>query len=147
MGLALALLLACPGSRAQAQGPQGAELAGRLGCLACHALNGPGGKLAAPLRRGGGPLNRRGNWRIAIAYPRQRHPRAKMPSYAYLPPMEQAALVKFLANPQVITGIIPGRFPRQAPSPLPLRPGIRHEAEDHVRWNLVLHTCTKGSQG
>ena len=49
LGLALACLLACPGSRAQAQGPQGAELAGRLGCLACHALNGSGGKLAAPL--------------------------------------------------------------------------------------------------
>ena len=50
MGLALACLLAaCPGSRAQAQGPQGAELAGRLGCLACHALNRPGGKPAAAL--------------------------------------------------------------------------------------------------
>ena len=95
MGLALALLLACPGSAAQAQGPQGADLAGRLGCLACHALNGPGGKLAAPLDGVGARLTA-GELAIAIAYPRQRHPRAHMPSYAYLPPMEQAALVEFL---------------------------------------------------
>jgi mono/diheme cytochrome c family protein len=95
MGLALAFLLACPGSRAQAQGSQGAELAGRLGCLACHALNRPGGKLAARLDGVGARLTA-GELAIAIAYPRQRHPRAKMPSYAYLPPMEQAALVEFL---------------------------------------------------
>ena len=92
MGLALAFLLACPGSRAQAQG---AELSGRLGCLACHALQGQGGKLAAPLDGVGARLTPR-ELGIAIAYPRQRHPRAKMPSYAYLPPMEQAVLVKFL---------------------------------------------------
>ena len=96
LGLALAFLLAaCTGSRAQASGPQGAELAGRLGCLACHALNGLGGKLAAPLNGVGARLTA-GELAIAIAYPRQRHPRAKMPSYAYLPPMEQAALVEFL---------------------------------------------------
>ena len=95
MGLALAFLLACPGSRAQAQGPQGAELAGRLGCLACHALQGQGGQFAAPLDGVGARLTPR-ELEIAIAYPRQRHPRAKMPSYAYLPPMERAVLVKFL---------------------------------------------------
>jgi mono/diheme cytochrome c family protein len=95
MGLALAVLLVCPGSRAQAQGPQGAELAGRLGCMACHTLNGPGGKLAAPLEGVGARLTA-GELAQAIAYPRQRHPGARMPSYAYLPPMEQAALVEFL---------------------------------------------------
>jgi len=95
MGLALAFLLACPGSRAQAQGPQGAELAGRLGCLACHALPGQGGKLAAPFDGVGARLTPR-ELGIAIAYPRQRHPRAKMPSYAYLPLLEQEAVVKFL---------------------------------------------------
>jgi hypothetical protein len=95
MGLALAFFLVCPGSRAQAQGFQGAELAGRLGCLACHALNVPGDKLAASLDGVGARLTA-GELAIAIAYPRQRHPRAKMPSYAYLPPMEQAALVDFL---------------------------------------------------
>jgi hypothetical protein len=97
MGLALALLLASQGSRAQVQRPPGAELAGRLGCLACHALNGLGGKLAAPLDGVGARLTA-GELAIAIAYPRQRHPRAKMPSYAYLPPIEQAALVEFLQN-------------------------------------------------
>jgi hypothetical protein len=96
--LALACLLAaCSGSPAQTQGPQGAELAGRLGCLACHSLNGQGGQLAAPLDGVGGRLTPQ-ELGVALAYPRQRHPRAKMPSYAYLPPMEQAALVNFLAT-------------------------------------------------
>jgi mono/diheme cytochrome c family protein len=95
MGLALAVLLASAGIRAQAQGPQGAEFAGRLGCLACHALNGSGGKLAAPLDGVGARLSAAELAR-AIAYPRQRHAGAKMPSYAYLPPVEQAALVEFL---------------------------------------------------
>jgi mono/diheme cytochrome c family protein len=97
MGLALAFLLACPGSRAQAQEPQGPELAGRLGCLACHSLQGQRGKLAAPLDGVGARLAPR-ELEVAITYPRQRHPRAKMPSYAYLPPMEQAILVKYLES-------------------------------------------------
>jgi len=91
VGLALAFLLACPGSRAQAQG---ADLANRLGCLACHAT-GPRDKLAAPFNGVGARLTA-GELAQSIAYPRQRHPRAKMPSYAYLPPAEQAALVEFL---------------------------------------------------
>ena len=95
MGLALACLLAYAGGRAQAQGPQGLDLAGRLGCLACHSLKGQGGKLAAPLDGVGGRLTTR-ELGTALAYPRQRHPRAQMPSYAYLPPMEQEALVQFL---------------------------------------------------
>jgi hypothetical protein len=95
LGLALACLLACAGSRVQAQGPQGAELSGRLGCLACHALEGQGGKLAMPLDGVGGRLTPR-ELGIVLAYPRQRHPGAQMPSYAYLPPLEQEAVVKFL---------------------------------------------------
>jgi mono/diheme cytochrome c family protein len=95
MGLALALLLACAPSRAQTQGPKGAELVGRLGCLACHALNGQGGKLAAPLDGVGARLTPQ-ELAIAIAEPRRRHPGAKMPSYAYLPPVEQTALVNYL---------------------------------------------------
>jgi hypothetical protein len=97
VGLALACLLACAGSPAQAQGPQGLDLAGRLGCLACHSLKGQGGKLAAPLDGVGSRLAPR-ELGTALAYPRQRHPRAQMPSYAYLPPVEQAILVKFLED-------------------------------------------------
>jgi hypothetical protein len=95
MGLALACLLTGAGSRAQ--GPQGLDLAGRLGCLACHSLQGHGGKFATPLDGVGGRLSAR-ELEIALAYPRQRHPRAKMPSYAYLPSMEQTILVKFLES-------------------------------------------------
>jgi hypothetical protein len=95
MGLALALLLVCPGSEGQAQKPQGADLAGRLGCMACHSLKGRGGDLAAPFDGIGARLTPR-DLAAVIAYPRQRHPRAKMPSYAYLPPAEQAALANYL---------------------------------------------------
>jgi cytochrome c2 len=95
LGLALAVLLACPFSRAQTQAPPGAELAERLGCLACHALNGHGGRLAAPLDGIGARLTPR-ELAQALAYPRQRHPGSKMPSYAYLPPSEQQALVDYL---------------------------------------------------
>jgi hypothetical protein len=95
MGLVLAVLLVCPGSRAQAQEPRGAELAGRLGCMACHALKGSGGKLATPLDLVGTRLTA-AELAVAVANPPPRHPPAKMPSYAYLPPTEQAALVEFL---------------------------------------------------
>jgi hypothetical protein len=95
VGLALAVLIVCPWGRVQAREPQGAELAGRLGCLACHALNGAEGKLAALLDGVGARLTA-AELAQAIAYPRQRHPGAKMPSYAYLPPREQSALVEFL---------------------------------------------------
>jgi hypothetical protein len=94
-GVALAFLLACTWSWAQAPGPQGAELAGRLGCFACHALTGQGGKIAAPLDGVGARLTPR-ELGLAIAFPRRLHPGAKMPSYAYLPSAEQEALVHFL---------------------------------------------------
>jgi mono/diheme cytochrome c family protein len=68
-----------------------------LGCLACHAHNGPGGKIAAPLNGVGARLTAE-ELALVIAYPRQRHPGAKMPSYAYLPQAEQAALVEFLQS-------------------------------------------------
>jgi len=97
MGVALAFLLVCFFSWAQAHGFQGAELAGRLGCLACHSLQGQGGKLAAPLDGVGARLTPR-ELGIALAYPRLRRPQAKMPSYAYLPPVEQEVLVKFLES-------------------------------------------------
>jgi hypothetical protein len=96
-GLTLALLLACPWRGTPAQEPPGAELAGRLGCLACHAFKEGGGKLAGPLDGVGARLTPQ-ELAVAIAYPRQRRPGAKMPSYAYLPLAEQTALVKYLES-------------------------------------------------
>ena len=89
----LGLLLA--GVVAASQEPAGPELAGRLGCFACHSLNGRGGKIAAPLDGSGARLTL-AQLETILTYPRRIHPRAKMPSYAYLPPSEQAALVEFL---------------------------------------------------
>ncbi|MGA9756122.1 MAG: hypothetical protein WBV23_13380, partial [Desulfobaccales bacterium] len=54
-----------------------------------------GGKPAASLNGVGARLTPR-ELGIAIAFPRQLHPGAKMPSYAYLPLAEQEALVNFL---------------------------------------------------
>jgi cbb3-type cytochrome oxidase cytochrome c subunit len=97
-GVALAVLLA--GSWAWAQAPQevrGADLARRLGCFACHSQPGPGANRAAPLNGVGARLSLQ-KLRLAITFPRQLHPEAKMPSYAYLPLEEQEALVNFLKN-------------------------------------------------
>jgi cbb3-type cytochrome oxidase cytochrome c subunit len=98
MGVALAVLLACSWTWAQtSQESRGADLARRLGCFACHSQPGPGANRAAPLNGIGARLSPK-ELRLAITFPRQLHPGAKMPSYAYLPPAEQEALVNFLKN-------------------------------------------------
>ena len=56
---------------------------------------GTGANLAAPLDGIGVRLSPP-QLQKALTYPRQLHPLAKMPSYAYLPPAEQEALVKYL---------------------------------------------------
>ena len=90
-----ALLLAGSLSWGQPQDPRIPDLARRLGCFACHALKGQGGNLAMPLDRVGARLSPQ-KLRTALTYPRQLHPGAKMPSYAYLPAPEQEALVHYL---------------------------------------------------
>jgi cbb3-type cytochrome oxidase cytochrome c subunit len=97
LGLALAMLLACSWSWAQAPEPQGAELAQRLGCFACHSREGPPESRATPLNGVGARLTPR-QLRLALTLPRQLHPRAQMPSYAFLPPAEQEALVQYLKS-------------------------------------------------
>jgi mono/diheme cytochrome c family protein len=97
LGLALALLLAGLSSWAQVREPQGAELARRLGCFACHFPEGPQAGRAAPLDGVGSRLTPR-QLRLALTFPRRLHPRAKMPSYAYLPAPEQEALVQYLES-------------------------------------------------
>ena len=91
----LGLALAC--SVGPARQPPGAELASRLGCFACHALNGRGGKLAAPLDGLGRRLSRP-DLEVMLTFPRRLHPGAKMPSYAYLPPPEREALADYLQS-------------------------------------------------
>ena len=96
-GGVLALLLAGSWGWGQTQARPGLDLAKRLGCFACHARHGPGGNLAAPLDGIGARLAPQ-QLRLALTYPRQLHPHAKMPSYAYLPPTEQEALLKYLES-------------------------------------------------
>lgn len=91
--LGVALALAC--NAVPAREPTGAELAGRLGCCACHALHGRGGKLAPPLDGIGSRLSRQ-DLQVMLTYPRRLHPGARMPSYAYLPPAAREALADFL---------------------------------------------------
>jgi cbb3-type cytochrome oxidase cytochrome c subunit len=92
----LGLLLAGAAASAQLPAP---ELAGRLGCFACHSLQGRGGQLAAPLAApldGVGARLTPAQLETLLKEPRQIHPGAKMPSYAYLPRKERQALVDFL---------------------------------------------------
>ena len=72
-------------------------LAERLGCYVCHALNGKGGTLAAPLDDVGARLSPR-QLQLALTHPRQLHPNAKMPSYAYLPQAEHKTLLTYLES-------------------------------------------------
>jgi mono/diheme cytochrome c family protein len=96
--LVLVLVLGCSWGCVQGRDYRGASLAGRLGCLVCHAPPGPGSR-AAPLTGVSRRLTVR-ELRLALTRPRQPHPGAVMPSYAYLPPAEQEALVKYLQSLQ-----------------------------------------------
>jgi mono/diheme cytochrome c family protein len=91
------LLLAGSFSWGQAHDPRIPDLATRLGCFACHAVKGEGGHFALTLDGVGTRLPPQ-KLQIALTYPRQLHPGAKMPSYAYLPAAEQEALVNYLQN-------------------------------------------------
>ncbi len=75
----------------------GPDLAGRLGCFACHALHGQGGKNASPLDHIGSRLTP-GDLKIALTHPRRRLPGAKMPNYDYLRPEELQALLRYLRS-------------------------------------------------
>ncbi len=93
-GLGLMLLFSLAAVPAPLSAP---DLAQRLGCWACHSLHGQGGKEAAPLDQIGSRLNP-ADVQGALIRPRNGHPGAKMPSYAYLRPWEMQALVNYLAN-------------------------------------------------
>ncbi len=94
-GLGLILLV----TLAAAPTPQvsGPELAQRLGCWACHSLEGRGGQKSSPLNQIGARLSP-DDLHAVLTHPRNRHPLAKMPSYAHLRPWEMEALVDYLTN-------------------------------------------------
>jgi cbb3-type cytochrome oxidase cytochrome c subunit len=96
--LVLVLVLGCSGGCAQGRDCGRVSLAGRLGCLVCHAPAKPGSR-TAPLTGVGRRLTPH-KLRLALTQPRQLHSGAAMPSYAYLPPAEQEALVKYLQSLQ-----------------------------------------------
>jgi hypothetical protein len=97
LALLLTILLGGFWSWGLAQETPGPDLARRLGCFACHSLQGRVGNLATALDGVGVRLSPE-KLQIAITYPRQLHPLAKMPSYAYLPPAEQKALVNYMES-------------------------------------------------
>ena len=97
LAVLLALFVAGSGSWGQTKEPRIPNLANRLGCFACHALQGKGGNLGVALDGIGARLSPQ-KLQIALTYPRQLHPGAKMPSYAYLPLQEQEALVHYLES-------------------------------------------------
>jgi cbb3-type cytochrome oxidase cytochrome c subunit len=93
----LGLMLACSWTSAPPPKFSGRDLAHRLGCLACHSLGGQGGAIASPLDGVGARLSP-GELSIMLTHPRQLRPKVKMPSYAYLRPQEQQALIEFLLS-------------------------------------------------
>lgn len=99
LGVLAGVGLALTGSLtpAPAQEPAGADLAQRLGCFACHSRHRRGGTVSTPLDSLGTRFSSR-DLEILLTRPRQLYPQARMPSYAYLPPGEQQALIDFLLN-------------------------------------------------
>ena len=93
LGLSLFLFLAA----APAPKVSAPDLAQRLGCWACHSLQGRGGKEGASLDQIGNRLSPE-DLQASLIRPRSRQPRAKMPSYAHLRPWEMQALVDYLAS-------------------------------------------------
>ncbi len=94
LGLCLASFL----TSASGQESGGADLTGRLGCFACHSLKGYGGGDHASSLDGIGARLSRADLQKVVTYPRQLHPGAKMPSYAYLRPAELQTLLDFLGR-------------------------------------------------
>lgn len=92
-GLGLCLLI----SLAAAPKVSAPDLVQRLGCLACHSLQGRGTKSGVSLDQIGARL-RPEDLQASLIRPRSRHPQAKMPSYAHLRPWEMQALVDYLAS-------------------------------------------------
>jgi len=78
-----------------AQGMDGADLARRLGCFACHGVG--RGHLAPSLEGIGSRLPRE-QLETVLLRPRKLYAGARMPSYAYLSTAERRALLDFLEN-------------------------------------------------
>ncbi|MDD5642621.1 MAG: cytochrome c [Syntrophales bacterium] len=95
-GLAgLGLILVVTLAAAPAPKVSGPELAQRLGCWACHSLEGRGGRKSVPLDHIGARLSPK-ELEGAIKHLRSRRPRGKMPSYAHLRSWEMQTLVDYL---------------------------------------------------
>jgi mono/diheme cytochrome c family protein len=94
-GLGVCLLLAL--AAAPAPEVSAPHLLQRLGCVACHAFQGQGGKEGEALDHIGARLSP-AELEASLLRPRSRHPQAKMPSYAHLRLWEIRALVDYLAS-------------------------------------------------
>lgn len=95
VGLVPVVILACSSpSKQEFSGP---DLARRLGCLACHGLEGSVATGASYLDGIGGRLSRL-ELEESLTHPRRRRPGVKMPSYAYVRPGELEALMRYLES-------------------------------------------------
>lgn len=73
----------------------GADLYQRLSCRGCHVLAGQGGEAGPVLDGVGGRLSRE-ELEIQLLTPRRRRADSRMPSFAFVRPVELQALLDFL---------------------------------------------------
>lgn len=73
----------------------GRDLYQRLACAGCHALQGRGGEVGPPLDRAGTQLSPE-ELKTQIVTPRQRQANSRMPSFAFVRPVELQALLDYL---------------------------------------------------
>ncbi len=120
---------AAEGAAAAGAAGEGPALYARLGCSACHSINGSGGKIGPDLA-GERTKNRSPDWlKEQIRAPRAHDPAASMPAFDKLTPPEADALAAYLlsltpeggpaAEPSGISSAPPIGEARPAASPRP----------------------------
>ncbi len=106
----------------------GAALVQSLGCLACHAIDGQGGKVGPDLS-GEGLRGRPAEWLAAqVRNPKSHNPKSVMPSYDTLTPAQEQALVQYLLSLKATAGA-PAPAPPAAAAPQPETPAEAPEPQ------------------
>jgi cbb3-type cytochrome oxidase cytochrome c subunit len=100
LGIALLLILLgetglTAGHPAADPASLGHDLYQRLSCHGCHALQGRGGEVGPTLDRVGSRLARE-ELETQLLTPRRRQANSRMPSFAFVRPLELQALLDFL---------------------------------------------------
>lgn len=94
---ALAISLTLSATAAWSAEPRGRELAGSLGCIGCHKIEGKGGSVGPALDGVGKRMSADQIQKILVD-PKAKNPKSSMPSYKHLPQEDLKALAGYLSS-------------------------------------------------